>query len=123
VTGAESPGCRGPLIQIITFFMNFLICLRMPLSIQRPACYDLVGRKSKRDRDVVPLGIFSRSPLSPSRLLGRQLGPFHSRPRKPTAGRRASLQELTVSRKLYVGNLTYQVSESETRSITDAVSQ
>jgi cold-inducible RNA-binding protein len=74
------------------------------------------GRKPNRVRGSIPSESILAS-LSPSRLLGRQIGPFHFRPGKQTAGRRPVFQEFPLGRKLYVGNLSYNVQDSDLEAL------
>src|SRR5262249_15642059 len=79
-----------------------------------PIPFIIDGSESERARDVDPLGPRSRLPLSPSLRLGRPRRPdsIRSDPgdRRHVANPKWSMM---VGRKLYVGNLAYQVRDSE----------
>src|SRR2546428_13509941 len=61
------------------------------------------------------------SSWSPSYLLGRNVGPFRARPGKQKSGSDCpSLEEIVMGKKLYVGNLSYNVDSSELEQLFGA---
>jgi cold-inducible RNA-binding protein len=72
------------------------------------------------DDRVAPLALPDPVPASRtrlSRLNGFQRKLLSPRPGKHNAGRRSSFRSLIVSKKLYVGNLTYNVNESDLEAL------
>src|SRR5882757_5008745 len=61
-----------------------------------------------------PVPCFPLSPLPPH---GLHLKPLSPRPGKRPAGRHASFRSSIVGKKLYVGNLTYNVNESDLEAL------
>src|SRR5262249_21148235 len=73
----------------------------------------LVGLESEGARDVDPPGSCSRPPLSSSLRMGRPRRPGFNPTRGIIDGSSTSSWSMMVGRKLYVGNLAYQVSDAD----------
>src|SRR5512135_142340 len=78
--------------------------------------YNAPGWKSKRVYDALPFG----NPLSPFPPAGPPCWPLSEPTRKANSGSLCLLRRLTVGKKLYVGNLTYQVGSSDLEQLFSA---
>ena len=78
----------------------------------------LIGWSDDRVAPLAPLGSGPCSPPSPFPPDGLALSPLSPRPGKHPAGRLPSRSRSSIlSKKLYVGNLTYNVNESDLEAL------
>ena len=86
------------------------------LSISPISCYTLVGWPDDRGAGrLVPNRSLLPSLAAPAN--GLQSKPLSSRPGKPPEGRKLFDPEFIVGKKLYVGNLTYNVNEADLEAL------
>ena len=76
---------------------------------------DIIGCSKFVERDSVA-AFLSTAPRSPAYFPDRNGGPFHSRPEREISGDHACLETL-VGNKLYVGNLSYNVTASQLQEL------
>jgi RNA recognition motif-containing protein len=83
------------------------------LSFAGDFCLYWVALEFGGARDTDPLGLCSRLPLSRSHRLGRPRRPLLNQTREASDGSSISSWSITVGKKLYVGNLTFQIGDAD----------